>query len=134
MTEDRKKLAEALKAKGPREKGQALLQGLEGCQTAEDVLAFLHDNMSDKDIAERVKHVNDMAVINKYDARVAQIRMSVGNQRNQDVMAAAAQKYCELTGKEPKEFKMVINKDLAKRSNEVSIQQILAYSRAMKTH
>lgn len=96
-------------------KGNKIRAELDACRTGEETLGFLYRNVKRKDILDRMKNVKDMKELRNYDATQARVRMSMGTQRNQDIVNAAAQKYCELTGTDTKEFRKTVDKYLQKQ-------------------
>ena len=122
----RENLISTLSFKEAKEDGKNLLKALTDCQKGEDVMELLRKRMSNKDIAERIKNVNDEELINNIDATKATIRMGLGTHRNQDVVCAATQKWCKLTGKDIRSFKKEMALYMMSHTQEKTDAQKLA--------
>ena len=125
-TEDREELRDALKNKQNREDGKRLLKALIGCEKGKDVMDLLHAELPDVELRKRVANVSDMDVINNLQAVEAVERMKRGTQRTQDFVCAAAQRWKNLTGKDVKTFKSLVNSNLSARANSSSMQKSAA--------
>jgi len=120
----KEKLRSALKNSDRKENGLKLRHALANCEKGKDVLDLLHRTMSDEDIRERIANVSDLDAVNRYKATRADIRMQVGTHRHQDFVYAAAQKWCDITQKDVRSFKSLVNKDLDARANVVSMERV----------
>lgn len=140
MSEKREKLSKSLKNSEMRDNGNKLWAALSGCQNGGEVFDLMHRVMNDNDIKERISNVSDFDAVNRVDAVKAEFRMKAGTHRGQDFVCAAAQKWCDLTGKNIKNFKMEIAKnDMEKQlQKDGKIQQdvamLTAWRRSQQVH
>lgn len=123
-TEGKKDLRNALKNQEGRDSGKRLLKALRGCETGKEVMDLLFREIPDPaDLKKRMGYVSNLDEICKIDSIQADFRMARGNQRNQDFVCAAAQKWCDLTGKKVAEFKNLVAKNLMARTNMATMQK-----------
>ena len=70
---------------------------------------------------DRAKNVSDLPSVVNLNAKVATLNTMRGRDTsNQDCMVMAAAKYCELTGKDVKNFKAEVNKYATRKEMEQS--------------
>ena len=105
-----------------RKEGKKLLDALNKCKTGKEVLEFLYHNMKPADITDRAKNVQNIPELRKYDATWGEIRMAYGNHRHQDIMNAAANRYCDLEKTSTKSFKDAMEKYI-KQAMEKDIKE-----------